>query len=196
MAKQTLNNLASYLDQRNKINANFDELYAFDATIIHNFDTHTLHVSKDGNDSTGTGTIENPFLTIATAMASFSDNSETIRYAILVHAGVYDEANPLTIKSYVVLQGIGDVRLTPATSVNSDMINMEDFSTVENISVANVTGAYAFNVTNNAMIIRDIVIINCLNGICMNNASGRIDVYNVISLNPVATMTNLYHCLA
>lgn len=195
MARQELINGETLLSHRTKLNSMTQELYDFDATVIHNFDTHILHVSKNGNDTTGVGTIENPYLTIAKALSTITDNSETIRYAIHIHPGIYQEANPLNIKSYVTLVGIGDVRLTPNT-VSSDMITFDAFGTLENITIYGVTGAAAISGTTNAIIIRDLVVINCQTGITFNNASGRLDVYGAIILTSAFTMGTVIESLA
>ena len=55
----------------------------------------TVHVSKNGNDSTADGSITYPFLTIKAALASITDNDATHRYNIYVDVGIYVELNPI-----------------------------------------------------------------------------------------------------
>ncbi len=65
--------------------------------------TQILYVNKAGNDATGAGTDEQPFLTIAAAMASITDNSISKRYAIYVGPGSYPD--PWGLKPWVAVIG-------------------------------------------------------------------------------------------
>jgi hypothetical protein len=63
------------------------------------------YVNKAGNDTTGDGSFDNPFLTIAAAMASITDAGTTKPYTVRVEAGVYGDA--FTIKNGVYIVGAG-----------------------------------------------------------------------------------------
>lgn len=73
-----------------------------------------LFVSKNGNDSTGIGSVLNPFASVGAAMAAVSDASPTKRYVIRVSAGDYTESSALNIKPNVFVVGSGQdgVRIT------------------------------------------------------------------------------------
>jgi hypothetical protein len=71
----------------------------FDATLF-----NTINVSKKGNDTTGTGSINAPYLTIKKAIDSITDASLTNAYKIMVDAGLYSEVL-LTIPEYVHIGG-------------------------------------------------------------------------------------------
>ena len=77
-------------------------------------------VSKNGNDSTGDGSLNKPYLTIAAAMTSITDAAPSKRYIIKVEAGPYTEG-ALLLKPNVFI--VGDlkeaVRIT-ASSVAMD----------------------------------------------------------------------------
>jgi hypothetical protein len=65
--------------------------------------TQILYVNKSGNDATASGNDENPFLTIATAMANITDNSINKRYLIDVGPGEY--SGSWGIKPWVGIKG-------------------------------------------------------------------------------------------
>lgn len=79
------------------------------------------YVSKNGNDSTGTGSFTKPFLTISAAIASIDDSSPTNRYAIAVAPGNYTETGILYLKPNVFVVGSSkeSVRIS-ATSFQLD----------------------------------------------------------------------------
>jgi hypothetical protein len=68
------------------------------------FPTQTLavYVSKGGNDTTATGTVAAPFLTITAALNSITDASTTKRYQIIIGTGRFDEAQ-VVLKPWVWL---------------------------------------------------------------------------------------------
>lgn len=61
-------------------------------------------VSKGGSDSNGTGTFDNPYLTIAHAMATITDATSIKQYVIYVLPGAYSETT-LAMKPYVYIVG-------------------------------------------------------------------------------------------
>lgn len=61
--------------------------------------TEKVWVNKGGNDVTGDGTLENPFLTIQRAMNAIVDASAVKMYNINVGAGIYDD--PFNQKPFV-----------------------------------------------------------------------------------------------
>lgn len=65
----------------------------------------TFYVSKGGSDTTGTGSVLLPFLTIPKAMDSIpEDASPTNQYVILVNPGTYTEN--ISLKANVFIEGI------------------------------------------------------------------------------------------
>ena len=72
-----------------------------------------LYVNKGGSDITGTGSVTQPFLTIAHAIAvvnGFADASTTKRYLILLGPG--DWSDPIVLPAWVWIVGNGDVIAT------------------------------------------------------------------------------------
>jgi hypothetical protein len=61
--------------------------------------TQEVYVNKGGNDVSGDGTVLNPFLTIARAMADITDASAAKRYGIIIGPGEY--ADPFALKPWV-----------------------------------------------------------------------------------------------
>lgn len=64
-----------------------------------------VFVAKNGNDSTGTGSPNKPYLTLSGAMATITDATPTKRYAICVAAGNYTESGNFDIKPNVFIIG-------------------------------------------------------------------------------------------
>lgn len=71
----------------------------------------TVHVSKDGSDSFGDGSLTSPYLTINNALSQITDETATKRYLILVHPGVYTET-PITMRPFIDLQSEGGLYVT------------------------------------------------------------------------------------
>lgn len=67
-------------------------------------DAEIKYVAKNGSDSSGNGSILNPFLTISAAMISISDASAIKPYIIKISAGIYSETN-IQMKPFVSLVG-------------------------------------------------------------------------------------------
>ena len=63
------------------------------------------YVSKNGNDSTGDGSVNKPYLTITAAQNSITDASPTKRYGIIVSAGTYTEIGIFALKANVFIVG-------------------------------------------------------------------------------------------
>ena len=84
-----------------EVNANFDAIAAhladFDGRLDEIAPANVIHVSSAGGQ----------FTSIATALASITDASDTNRYLVRVGPGVYDESELSTVPSFVALQGSG-----------------------------------------------------------------------------------------
>ncbi len=88
--------------------------------------TQQVYVSKAGNDSTGTGTIEAPYLTITHAMSTISDSAVTKRYCVNIGPGIFTDS--FSLKANVDLVGnnviatnlSGTIDLNDATWNNSN----------------------------------------------------------------------------
>lgn len=121
------------------------------------------YVSKQGNDTTGNGSIGNPYLTIAKAYAVITDSSPTKRYGITVGPGDYNES--LSIKANVFVKGAGPIvtRITGATqNINEatwNVISADNRSGFQDISL---NGACTWDFTAQA-----------------GNDSGKLYFYNV-----------------
>ena len=70
--------------------------------------SQTVYVSVQGNDTTGNGSIVNPYASITKAMASITDSTTTKRYQISVGPGQYSEnTGTFNWKPWVWIVGIG-----------------------------------------------------------------------------------------
>lgn len=76
-----------------------------------------VYVATNGNDTTGNGSIYNPYLTISQALSSITDATTNKRYAIIIQSGQYNETT-LVIKPWISLVGNGynNTRITSGTN--------------------------------------------------------------------------------
>jgi hypothetical protein len=74
---------------------------------------YEYYVSKDGNDSTGNGSIENPYLTIGAAITAVNNELDTVPVVINISPGQYNE-NLTIIKPNIGLKGsiVGSTKTT------------------------------------------------------------------------------------
>jgi hypothetical protein len=77
-----------------------------------------IYVSNDGSDTTGDGTISDPYETLAYAMSQITDNSSSKPYTIQLVTGVYTDLN-LALKPWVNIDG-GNSQLTITNAVTLD----------------------------------------------------------------------------
>lgn len=106
--------------------------------------TQVMHVSKNGNDTTGTGGQHSPFLTLAKAFSMITDASPTKRYVVRVAAGAYTETSvALPSNVFVIGEQKETVRITGAVSMgawtqnNAGSDDRSGFSMVTLVSAAN-----------------------------------------------------------
>ena len=100
------------------------------------------YVATSGNNSTGDGSQEKPYLTITAAMNAITDASATKRYVIRIAAGNYTETNVvLKANVFIVGETKESVRITGAISLHSSFSGSADnrsgFSMVTLLSAAN-----------------------------------------------------------
>ena len=105
-----------------------------------------LFVSKNGDDSTGIGSVLNPFASVGAAMASISDASAAKRYVIRVSTGAYSETSALNIKPNVFVVGSSQdgVRITaPSFGLDASFTgNADNRSGMANLATI---GAHNYN---------------------------------------------------
>ena len=104
----------------------------------------TIYVSKNGNDTTGTGGQHKPFLTLTKAFSMITDATPSKRYVVRVAAGAYTEASvALPSNVFVIGEQKETVRITGAVSMgawtqdNSGSDDRSGFSMVTLLSAAN-----------------------------------------------------------
>lgn len=84
-------------------------------------------VAKNGNDTTGDGTLGKPYASISKALTDITDATPTKRYAIMVSPGNYTEAAiALKANVFVVGSSMRAVRITGAVSLASDFTGSAD----------------------------------------------------------------------
>lgn len=106
------------------------------------------YVAKTGNDSTGDGSQEKPYLTIAAAMAAITDATPSKRYVVRIAAGAYTEAS-VQIKANVFLVGESkeSVRITGAVSMHPDFNQASSQDCRSGASMVTFVSAADFNWT-------------------------------------------------
>jgi hypothetical protein len=104
----------------------------------------TIYVSKNGNDTTGTGGQHKPFLTLTKAFSMITDATPSKRYVVRVAAGAYTEtAVALPANVFVIGEQKEAVRITGAVSMgtwaqdNASSDDRSGFSMVTLLSAAN-----------------------------------------------------------
>lgn len=78
-----------------------------------------VYVDKSGNDSTGDGSINNPYLTVQQAMTSITFATTSQRAHIRVGPGDYSGALSLKANVFVIGYGLQSTRLTGAVDLNN-----------------------------------------------------------------------------
>ena len=112
-------------------------------------------VSKSGNDITGNGSIEKPFLTISQAITASNSENNTSGIIIHISAGTYDE-NLTIIKPNTTLRGRvhgnnkttrinGSVIVNPRTSTGGVFVNYYTFQHLSIFSISNNVLEYTGN---------------------------------------------------
>lgn len=160
----------------------------------------TRYVNKAGSDTTGDGSFDNPFLTIAAAIASITDASATKPYTVQVAPGIYTTA--FAFKAWVYVEGI-DKSAVYLNPVQANWIDASFAAGAQDAGLSNVTlqtdlavnfatvasaGAGTFK-------LRDILLDTGADlSFTGNNVLNVVDLQNIISIGPVSstlTMANI-----
>jgi hypothetical protein len=80
-----------------------------------------LYVAKNGNDSTGVGSFQKPFLTIEAANAAITDAANNKRYVIVIAPGTYVESATFSFKANVSYVGTASRNSTIVTKVSGEL---------------------------------------------------------------------------
>ena len=142
---------------------------------------NVIYVGNNGSDTTGDGTFYKPYASVKFAMSVITDNSTDNRYLIRTGPGVYLEDNPITIKPFVMIEGVGKglVKIKP---LNDDvMFNVTYFSRLQNLLIVgdgrtSQVGVY-HGVAGALAILWDVIFIDIYTGLHLN-ANGLMVFYN------------------
>jgi hypothetical protein len=103
--------------------------------------SNTLIVDKAGNDTTGDGSLNHPYLTIAKALSMVASPGIGNPWKIIINPGIFSEA-PLTLPAYTRLQGSGDeTTIIEAANPNAHLITAGDQSHISNCLLTGATGS-------------------------------------------------------
>jgi len=136
-----------------------------------------IFVTKNGDDSTGTGTLDKPFATIAAALNSITDASPTKRYVVAVKAGAYTEgALALKANVFIVGEHRDSVRVTASSvALHSSFSGSADHRS--GFARLILTGACTFNWTT------------------VTSAAGKL-YFNEVSFSSAVSMTGYNNAIA
>lgn len=173
----------------NRIEGNILELYNVDAARSDS----TIYVSPSGNDTSGTGSSQQPYATISKALSVIAKNLNGKAVTVNIAAGTYNEevvvdgfsngtikfsgSGTVTINKLSVLGGsiLYIQSITIATTTTGTAVLVTDGSVLVDISSISVSGAtIGLNVTNcgRAHIGGNLAIANCNTGVAvLNNGS-------------------------
>jgi hypothetical protein len=101
----------------------------------------SVYVSPDGNDTTGTGIVTNPYQTIVKALSTITTNDASNIFNIILTGGVYNEISQIMLKPWVNLVGFDR-----NTTINNSFDIISDASwngttagtvSIENLNITN-----------------------------------------------------------
>jgi hypothetical protein len=108
-------------------------------------DAQVRYVDPNGNDSTGNGSVTNPFLTIGHTLSTIVDSTSTKPYVVNINAGTYSETG-LEVPVWVFLVGSMQQPTKIIDSSGAIKINSASFSAgserigFQNLNLINSTG--------------------------------------------------------
>lgn len=140
-----------------------------------------LYIATSGTDSTDVdGTELKPYKTIKYALSTITDNSDAIRYVILIGPGVFNEINPIQMKEYVSIKAIGGSSVTriQATIGTSGLFYGTARSELSNMALQHTSGfCFEMNETLNTAL-NDIAFTNSKGWVKVNHPTAEIQMTN------------------
>lgn len=135
---------------------------------------NVLYVAKNGNDSND-GSFFFPKLTIGAAVAAVSGNTVDNPIKIVVAPGTYIE-NPITVPDYTSIKGEdeSDVIIS-AANPNANLLTLGTNITLAGLTLEDVTNPANWLIsitTGTGILMNDLRMRNCSNGIFVSNPSG------------------------
>jgi hypothetical protein len=140
-----LSQTASYVTSSNVVGTVLSASYALTASYVSSNYQNEIHVSKDGSDVTGDGTLLKPFLTITQGLTIVAGTRKTI----VLHPGSYSESPNITVQytvitTFALLGGNTEIVGTVSTSTGCTISGIK----ITNINISNLTGTGNVNILN------------------------------------------------
>ena len=121
---------------------------------VYFIDAYQIYVAPNGNNTTGTGSQQNPYLTIARAITARALISNTIEVSIIVSSGTYTETFTLAQNTFLVgiptgeqnqpCNIVGAVTLSCTTGqVGIAGLQLSNSTIVDTVSVSGAGGVYS-----------------------------------------------------
>ena len=153
--------------------------------------TNELYVSKNGNDVSGNGTINSPFLTVTSALTQANTYADSSPVIIHISPGEYNE-NVTVVKPNICLKGstIGSTKTTringsctinPRSSTGGMYANYYTFEKISFVSSSNHVLEYTSNHTGSIYINECMMYTNSINtkGLSFTNTTTvKVNVFN------------------
>ena len=131
------------------------------------------------------------YTTIKAAINAITDASVSKPYTIFVYPGIYPEDNPITLKPYVSLIGIGGAAATTisANNVDSNLIVLDVAGQMQGLTFSGATGASGIYYSSgaSAAAILDTAVGNCLTGVTVTGTDSQVYMSRI---RFTGTMTN------
>lgn len=170
---------------------NLNNLYIWDGTTWVNINAtasiyHVVYVTPVGSDITGNGSLGRPYKTLKYALSTITDNTVSNTYTIQIAPGVYIEENPIQLKPYVTVRGVGGltVNIIEAANPSQALIVGSAETTMRYLTLSGATGAEAYLMNSAGLgVVVDIKIRDCQIGIMLSHASA------VISASAISAST-------
>lgn len=150
--------------------------------------SNLYYVDKNGNDTTGTGTHSNPYLTIARAITEINGQSPSSsnRFGIIVSSGTYTES-PFTIVEGVELRGHRTILI--ASDATNDFITVESGAAIIDCTVQGVTTVGKYCIVLSGSSTENALVRECIIGYL---SSGAIKTISTVSgFKPVVSSTSI-----
>lgn len=124
---------------------------------------HEYHVSKSGDDTSGNGSFEKPYLTVSAALTAANSENDSDGVVIYIASGQYNE-NVTIVKPNITLKGSvygntkttrinGSVTINPRSSTGGMFVNFYTFENMSIVASSNHAVQYTGNHTGYLVLI-------------------------------------------
>lgn len=137
------------------------------------------YVAVNGSDTTGNGSVANPYASISHALSTITDNSPSNTYAVILAGGVYTESSTISVGAGIHVIGTGDSTVVETSNNNVNLFELGSQSDLSNVSIMGPTNAKTISVTeaNSIVSIRNVKISNSTYPVYLNASGSLVNIY-------------------